>query len=170
MANTGEQKPPDAFMTPGDIERELAVSRSSAYALLKRMRHIRDGRIIRVRRSDFEAWLKAQTKPGVPPVRTRLPPYVPVKGSKAGHRRLLPPVRAAQPTIKRASQSRRELPPEPVDYEAFQAKRRAAVAAAIERLKTTPVADIPVAERKEMRRLFSRHRLVELGLIKLKGP
>jgi excisionase family DNA binding protein len=47
-----------------DVASVLGVSRSQAFALMRRMPHVRIGRSIRVERVDFEAWLDGQKQKG----------------------------------------------------------------------------------------------------------
>src|SRR5690349_14869626 len=69
MSNSKPPPGPALYLKAAEVMRELTVSKSSAYALIRRMPHVKDGRILRVKRTDFEAWLKAQTRPEVPPLR-----------------------------------------------------------------------------------------------------
>lgn len=77
---TPTKVPPAAvYITASDIQRELAVSRASAYSIMKQLPHIRAGRIVRAKRSDFDLWLAARKVPAIPARWSANPPAVQVQ-------------------------------------------------------------------------------------------
>ena len=55
------------YLTSEDIAEEYACSRSRAYEIIKTIPHIVDGRMVRVSRIAWEAYLKRLEQPGTEP-------------------------------------------------------------------------------------------------------
>jgi excisionase family DNA binding protein len=62
VTSVGFDLPP--FMTARDIERTLGVSRGTSYEILHAAGPIRIGRLVRLQRADFLAWLEQQREAG----------------------------------------------------------------------------------------------------------
>jgi excisionase family DNA binding protein len=52
----------DPFLTAAEVARALGVSRTTAYRLMREMGRVRVGRVVRVARTSFEAWVEAHTE------------------------------------------------------------------------------------------------------------
>jgi excisionase family DNA binding protein len=50
-------------MTAAEVAEELGVSKTTAYKLMREMGRVRVGRVVRVKREAFEAWVAAHTEP-----------------------------------------------------------------------------------------------------------
>lgn len=50
------------FLTAVEVARALGVSRSTAYRLMRQMGRVRAGRVVRVSREAFDAWVAANTE------------------------------------------------------------------------------------------------------------
>jgi excisionase family DNA binding protein len=53
----------DGFLTALEVAAALGVSRSTAYRLMREMGRVRAGRVVRVSREAFDAWVAAHTEP-----------------------------------------------------------------------------------------------------------
>ncbi len=51
------------FMTAVEVAAALGVSRTTAYKLMRETGRVRVGRVVRVKREAFEAWVAAHTEP-----------------------------------------------------------------------------------------------------------
>ncbi|MGZ3416722.1 MAG: helix-turn-helix domain-containing protein [Polyangiales bacterium] len=51
-----------AFLTASEVARSLGVSRTTAYRLMREMGRVRVGRVVRVSRTSFEAWVESHTE------------------------------------------------------------------------------------------------------------
>lgn len=51
------------FMTAVEVASALGVSRTTAYKLMREMGRVRVGRVVRVKREAFDAWVAAHTEP-----------------------------------------------------------------------------------------------------------
>jgi excisionase family DNA binding protein len=58
--------PSDVFMTAVEVAAELGVSKSTAYKLMREMGRVRVGRVVRVKRDAFDAWVASHTEPRPP--------------------------------------------------------------------------------------------------------
>jgi excisionase family DNA binding protein len=63
----------ERLLTPDDVAKRLAVSRSMAYTLIKRgeLRALRIGRLPRITEAAFAEYLAAADRPVTPETRTR---------------------------------------------------------------------------------------------------
>lgn len=59
----------DVFMTAVEVAAELSVSKSTAYKLMRALGRVRVGRVVRVKREAFEAWVASHTEPRPRPKR-----------------------------------------------------------------------------------------------------
>jgi excisionase family DNA binding protein len=50
------------FMTAVEVAAALGVSRTTAYKLMREMGRVRVGRVVRVKRDAFDAWVAAHTE------------------------------------------------------------------------------------------------------------
>jgi excisionase family DNA binding protein len=56
-------------MTAAEVAEELGVSKTTAYKLMREMGRVRVGRVVRVKREAFDAWVAAHTEPRPQPKR-----------------------------------------------------------------------------------------------------
>lgn len=64
MSDNPKRPPtPAPLLKPADVAARLGVSRSAAYERMRRMRHFKDGAILRVSEEDFKAYVRRHTKP-----------------------------------------------------------------------------------------------------------
>lgn len=54
------------FMTAVEVAAALGVSRTTAYKVMREIGRVRVGRVVRVKRDAFEAWIAAHTEPRYP--------------------------------------------------------------------------------------------------------
>ena len=58
VVDTSQDAGQNNLLTAGDIQKRLRVSRSQAYALMRRMPHLKIEGSVRVTEADFAAWLR----------------------------------------------------------------------------------------------------------------
>jgi hypothetical protein len=64
---------PQEYVGAEYVAARLSVGRTSAYEIMKRMRHVRLGKSVRVAIVDFEAWLREQAHEPERPLRLSRP-------------------------------------------------------------------------------------------------